>query len=202
MLRHEQRRARGSRPARRGARGSRAAGSPASRSGCHWPVNGSGNAPPPSMFGSETRRNSSSCATPTVAISNTSRGLSNSRRTTDSSMTMPMTAVATIGEPERQPVRHAVLHVEQREDRGAERADLALGEVQHAGRAVDEHEPGGEHRVDQAEDDAVEQRLLGDLDAEHGEVSPPRRRGRPHARDRRARRARGPVPRSARVPSP
>ena len=48
------------------------------------------------MLGSETRRNSSSCATPTVAISSTRRGLSNSRRTTDSSITMPITALATI----------------------------------------------------------------------------------------------------------
>ena len=64
--------------------------------GCHCPVNGSGNAPPASMFGRLIRRKSSSCAMPTVAISRTRRGLLKRRRTTVSSITMPMSAVATI----------------------------------------------------------------------------------------------------------
>ncbi len=59
------------------------------------PVNGSGKPPPALILGRLKRRKSNSWATPTVAISNTSRGLSKSRRTTVNSMVMPMSDVAT-----------------------------------------------------------------------------------------------------------
>ena len=47
-------------------------------------------------------------------------------------------------EREGEPVRDAVLHVEEREQRDAERTDLALREVEDARAPVDEHEPGRE----------------------------------------------------------
>ena len=64
--------------------------------GSQRPVNGSGKSPPSLMLGRLIRRNSSSCATPTVAISRTRRGPEKSRRTTLISMTMPMIAVAIV----------------------------------------------------------------------------------------------------------
>jgi hypothetical protein len=59
-------------------------------------LNGSGKSPPLSMLGILILANCNSCATPNVAINNTRRGDENSRRTTPSSMTKPMTAQANV----------------------------------------------------------------------------------------------------------
>ncbi len=112
-----------------------------------------------SIWGSWSWRRRITCATPTVATNSKSRGWLNSRRTTRSSVRPPITAPDRIASGTVTAEGDPFVHVEHGEERRAERAELALREVDDARRPEHQDDADREQRVDQPDHDAVEHDL-------------------------------------------
>ena len=106
------------------------------------------------MAGSAVWAKKSSWEMPIVATSSTKRGRCTRRRTTSSSTRAPTRRPDGDRDQRGRRRSSSACRDELGQDRGAEGADLAVGEVDDAGRPVDEHEADGEHGVAQPADEA------------------------------------------------
>ncbi len=113
----------------------------------------------------------STCATPRVATMRMRRGAVKKRRTTVASMRNPVASAAARPRPRAAKYGTSEAGDCDGHDRGREPADLGLGEVDDARRAVDEHEAERGERVERADDDAeqdhAERRAVGQHRAGH-----------------------------------
>ncbi len=120
--------------------------------------------------GRRDRIASESWAMPMVATSTITRGASNSRRITASSTIAPYRTPTSRPIDRRQPERHAVLRHEEREETGADEAEVGDREVDDPRGPVDEHDAHRHEPEHHPGDGAVEEELPGEPTLEQRRV--------------------------------